>query len=155
MTDKRLIQCVDCDKFCADHTINTSKIAVLESEYKIVENNSKTVSSLSGKFSLLLIIMGIVTAIVAGGAIYTFTGVSDFKVAYLGDRLALHQQIAENHDKNREIFQTAITTMSSELRKDIKVMGEEMDRRMDVIESDIVVLKNTKVDRPNFASGKK
>ncbi len=135
-----------CDG-CEEHIINTSKIAVLESEYKIVENNSKVVSSLSGKFSLLLAIMGIVAAVVATGSFYTFTGVSDFKVAYLGDRLALHQQITDNHDKNREMFQTAINNMSNEMRKDIKTMGEEFDKRMTVIEHDVDVLKRTKVDR--------
>ena len=75
------------------------RISVLESKYDVIAKNTEVVIKLASKVSLLLTIMSFVVVIVSGGAVYTFTALSNFKDVYAQDRMQFHTQIVESQDK--------------------------------------------------------
>ena len=112
--------CIECDKHCDKHMENTTKIMILEEKYEIMSKQTNTISALSTKVSLLLTIFSLIIAIVVGGAIYTFTGLSNFNVAYSEDKVKLFEKLSDTENKNKEMFHDSFTTLSYTLNNQIK-----------------------------------
>lgn len=110
------------------------RISVLESKYDVIAKNTEVVIKLASKVSLLLTIMSFVVIIVTGGAIYTFTALSNFKDVYAEDRMQFHTQIVDSQDKNRELIQDSIHELE-----------QTMDNRLDDVERNISII-TTKID---------
>ena len=133
--------CDICDKECKHHEDNLRRISVLENKYTVVEENTITVNKLTSKVSLLLTIMSFVIFIVSGGAIYTFTGLNDFKDIYSLDRMNLQKQISTTQEKNTEKLTNAISSLQDEIGDRL----DDFDERMDDFEKGMVKLE-TKIE---------
>ena len=117
-----------------EQALQASRISVLESKYDVIAKNTEVVIKLASKVSLLLSIMSFVVVIVSGGAIYTFTALSNFKDVYAQDRINLHTQIVDTQKESRLLIQESIDDLE-----------ETMDSRLDDVERNISVLQ-TKID---------
>ena len=114
---------------------NSERLSVLESKYDVIAKNTEVVIKLAAKVSLLLSIMSFVVVIVSGGAMYTFTALSNFKDVYAEDRLELHTKIVESQKENRILIQDSINKIESNI-----------DDRLDDVEANINKINN-KIDR--------
>ena len=105
---------------------NSERLSILESKYDVIAKNTEVVIKLAAKVSLLLSIMSFVVVIVTGGAMYTFTALSNFKDVYAEDRIVLHEKIVDSQRENRILIQDSI--------KDLEL---RMDDRLDDVERNI------------------
>lgn len=139
-----------------DHLDPSSRLSIMEKKYKVVEDHSITVSKLSTKVSLLLTIMSFAVIIVTGGAVYTFTGLDQFKDVYNEDRLEIHHLVLESQIENREMVRNSMQRLENVMddRYDviekgmddrIKRLEESLDKRLSALENEYPSLKNKKV----------
>lgn len=120
-----------------DNNESSRRITVLEEKYTVIENNTSTVNRLTGKVSLLLTIMSFAVVIVTAGAIYTFTGLNDFKDTYAVDRMELHTQISQAQEKNTEKIQSSI----DQLEYSIYNRLDNFDDRLDGLEKGMIKIE--------------
>jgi len=109
------------------------------------EINTIAVSKLASKVSLLLTIMSFVIVIVSGGAIYTFTGLNQFKDIYAQDRLNLQIQFAESQRKNTR----QLTDAMADLEHSIGGKMDNMNNRLNNLEKNMIKLQ-TKLDNRKY-----
>lgn len=128
-----------------DHLDPASRLSIMEKKYKVVEDHTVTVSKLSTKVSLLLTIMSFAVVIVSGAAVYTFTGLNNFKDVYTEDRIDIHHLINDTQISNRELIQESIISLKVSLDDRIDDIEDNMDGRMDSIEKQYIELK-TKIN---------
>jgi hypothetical protein len=124
---------------------NNSRISIMEEKYKVVEDHTITVSKLSAKVSLLLTIMSFCVMIVSGAAVYTFTGLNNFKDIYVEDRIEIHKLINDTQINNRILIEQSIRRLEAALYKRIDVIEDNMEIRMNDIEKQYIELK-TKIE---------
>ena len=124
--------CVNCNKQCDEHTLNTNRISVLEEKYSVVARNTIAVERLNSKVSILLTVMSFIVLLVSGGVMYTFTGLNNFKEVYAKDRLILNTQILQSQENNRKMiaeslqrFEQSLNARMDKLERKI----EQMDKR--------------------------
>ena len=108
----------------------------------IIENNNITVNKLATKVSLLLTIMSFVIFIVSGGAIYTFTGLNQFKDIYANDRIKLQIQISESQRKNTKELTHAMSSLENNISRKIDTIND----RINNLEKNMIKLQ-TKIDK--------
>lgn len=144
MSDKETCDQSQCSKQCENHSLNTNRISVLESKYKVVEENTTTVSKLSSKVSMLLVFMTLVVFIVSAGALYTYTGVNNFKDVYSDDRIALHKELTITNDKNRKLIIDSINDLDDSIDRKIDVLDNRIDKM-----TEKVVRMETKIESFN------
>ena len=105
------------------------------------EINTIAVNKLASKVSLLLTIMSFVIVIVSGGAIYTFTGLNQFKDIYAQDRLNQQIQFAESQRKNTRQLTDAMVDLEHSIGSKI----DNMNDRLNNLEKNMIKLQ-TKLD---------
>jgi hypothetical protein len=119
-----------CTQPCVDHMLQSSKIEIIESKLSLVEENTKTVDRLSTKVSLLLTIVSFIIVIVASGALYTFTGLANFKDTYSEHRLQLQNEIHKINNDDKEF-----------IRKEIKELTNSLENKMSDMQKKIVTIE--------------
>jgi predicted PurR-regulated permease PerM len=127
----------DCTGKCDAHKDTTARLHILEQKYKVVQDNTNTVSRLSDKVSLLLTVLGIIIFIVSAGAIYTYTGVNDFDTKYSSDMIKLHRQLAVTNNNNRDLIISSI----DKVEENINIKISELDSRINQMSNDMVRIK--------------
>ena len=113
------------------------RITVLEEKYTVIKNNSTIDNRLTTKVSLLLTIMSFAVVIVTAGAVYTFTGLNDFKDSYALDRMELHTQMTASNEKNAEKIQSAINSLEDSIYDRL----DDFDHRLDKFEKGMIKIE--------------
>jgi len=106
-----------CDKLCREHTGTNQRVSSLEEKMKVVADNSLIVNKLAGRVGVLIALMSMGTVAVVGGAVYTFTALSQFKMEYAEHRVAMERHLADTQAET-------LATLSSKI--------EGLERRLDV-----------------------
>lgn len=115
---------------CGEHATKTSEIHQLQEKLQVVENNTATMNRLTGRVNMLVTLMSIGTISVLGGAIYTFTALSNFKEVYAKDRIEMQQQLTSMQKEN-------ITALNSGLA----ILDTNIDSRIDGMSDRLVKLE--------------
>lgn len=112
----------------------SARLGILESQYKVVERHTTTVSKLSTKVTLLLTIMTFAAVIATGGVVYTFTGINDFKDSYHIDKIDFQKQILTGIGNLGSLMDAKMESIEDKMDDKMEGIEDKMDDKMDSIE---------------------
>jgi len=111
---------------CEEHNNNSRRISDLEKKFKMCESNTISISNLTGKITILIMIMSFSFTIVSGGAIYTFTGLNKFKDVYATNLIKNQSIMSEIKYNNTEKIQRSIYTLEQNVNNKIDKLNDKL-----------------------------